>query len=140
GEHVLRFEAITHNTKQLRCGRVLDRFGDIIARLAEMVDRFATTLDCVDTTFIGDHLLDQLPLPTQIGQTRVGGVDLNKSRIRAALSAALALSAAPGGFTVADASMCCQGGSGGFLRVSGWSGVGQGLSRRCSATRQAGWQ
>ncbi|MGH3777297.1 MAG: hypothetical protein ACRDRR_16475, partial [Pseudonocardiaceae bacterium] len=42
------------------------------------------------------------PLPTQIGQTRVGGVDLNKSRIRAALSAALALSAAPGGFTVAE--------------------------------------
>jgi len=102
GEHVLRFEAITHNTTQLRCGRVLDRFGDIIARLAEMVDRFATTLDCVNTTFIGDHLLDQLPLPTQIGQTRVGGVDLNKARIRAALSATPALSVAPGGFTVAE--------------------------------------
>ena len=79
-----------------------DRFPDIIGRLAEMVDRFATTLDCVDTTFLGDQLLDQLPLPTQIGQTRVGGVDLNKSRIRAALSAALALSAAPAGFTVAE--------------------------------------
>ncbi len=102
GEHVLRFEAITHNTKQLRCGRVLDRFGDIIQRLAEMVDRFATTLGCVDTTFIGDQLLDQLPLPTQIGQTRVGGVDLNKSRIRAALSATLALSVAPSGFIVAE--------------------------------------
>ena len=67
-----------------------------------MVERFCTTLDCVDTTFIGDGLLDQLPAPTQIGATRVGGVDLNKPRIRAALSAALALSAASDGFTVAE--------------------------------------
>jgi hypothetical protein len=102
GEHVLRFEAITHNTKQLRCGRVLDKFPDIINRLAGMVDRFATTLDCVDTTFIGDQLLDHLPAPTQIGATRVGGIDMNKPRLRAALSAALALAAAPGGFTVAE--------------------------------------
>ena len=102
GEHVLRFEAITHNTKQLRCGRVLDKFPDIINRLAGMVDRFATTLDCVDTTFISDQLLDHLPTPTQIGATRVGGIDMNKPRLRAALSAALALAAAPGGFTVAE--------------------------------------
>jgi hypothetical protein len=102
GEHVLRFEAVVHNTKALRCGRVLDRFPQIIDRLAGMVDRFATTLDCVDVTFIGDGLLDQLPAPSQIGATRVGGVDLNKPRIRAALSAALALSAAPGGFTVTE--------------------------------------
>jgi hypothetical protein len=47
-------------------------------------------------------LLDQLPQPAQLGATRVGGVDLNKPRIRGALSAVLALSAAPGGFTVAD--------------------------------------
>src|SRR5207344_1249149 len=32
GEHVLRVEAITHNTKDLHCGRVLERFGDITAR------------------------------------------------------------------------------------------------------------
>jgi hypothetical protein len=99
---VLRFEAITHNTKQLGCGRVLDRFPEIITRLAGMVERFCTTLDCVDVSFIGDQLLDQLPAPTQIGATRVGGIDLNKPRLRAALSAALVLAAAPGGFTVAE--------------------------------------
>ncbi|MGH3569962.1 MAG: hypothetical protein ACRDRH_28915, partial [Pseudonocardia sp.] len=88
GEHVLRFEAIVHNTRALRCGRVLDNFPTIIARLAAMVDRFTTTLDCVDHTFIGDGFLDRLPAPAQIGATRVGGVDLNKPRIRAALSAA----------------------------------------------------
>ncbi len=90
-----------HNTRALRCGRVLDNFPTIIGKLAGMVDRFTTTLDCVDHTFIADDLLDRLPTPTQIGATRVGGVDLNKPRIRAALSAVLALSAASGGFTVA---------------------------------------
>jgi hypothetical protein len=102
GEHVLRFEAIVHNTKQLRCGRVLDRFGEIVGRLAGMVDRFTTTLDCLDTGFLPDNMLDQLPLPSQIGATRVGGIDLNKPRTRTALTAVLALTAAPGGFTVAD--------------------------------------
>ena len=102
GEHALRFEAVVHNTRALRCGRVLDNFPTIIGKLAGMVDRFTTTLDCVDHTFIGDDLLDRLPAPAQIGATRVGGVDLNKPRIRAALSAVLALSAASGGFTVAE--------------------------------------
>jgi len=99
---VLRFEAVVHNTRALRCGRVLDNFPTIIARLAAMVDRFCTTLDCVDVTFIGDDLLDRLPTPAQIGATRVGGVDLNKPRIRHALSAVLALSPASDGFTVAE--------------------------------------
>jgi len=67
-----------------------------------MVDRFTTTLDCVDHTFIADDLLDRLPMPAQIGATRVGGIDLNKPRIRGALSAILALSAASSGFTVAE--------------------------------------
>jgi hypothetical protein len=102
GEHVLRFEAIVHNTRQLGCGRTLDHLPMIIGKLAGMVGRFTTTLDCVDYTFIDDDLLDRLPAPAQLGATRVGGVDLNKPRIRAALSAVLALSAASGGFTVAE--------------------------------------
>jgi hypothetical protein len=102
GEHVLRFEATVHNTRSLGCGRVLDNFPTIIAKLAAMVDRFTTTLDCVAHTFIADDLLDRLPTPTQLGATRVGGIDLNRPRIRDALSAVLALSAASGGFTVAE--------------------------------------
>jgi hypothetical protein len=102
GEHVLRFEAIVHNTRQLGCGRVLGTFPTIIGRLAGMVDRFTTTLDCVDHTFIGDGLLDRLPAPAQLGATRVGGIDLNKPRIRTALAAVLALSPAAAGFTVSE--------------------------------------
>jgi hypothetical protein len=102
GEHVLRFEAIVHNTKELRCGRVLERFPEIVDRLAGMTERFCTMLDCVDVGFLPDRLLDDLPTPSRIGATRVGGVDLHKPRMRAALSAVLALTVAPGGFTVAD--------------------------------------
>jgi hypothetical protein len=99
---VLRFEAITHNTKQLHCGRVLEKFPEITHRLAGMVERFCTALDCVDTGFLPEDTLDQLPLPSRIGATRIGGIDLNKPRIRSALAAVLALAAAPTGFTVQD--------------------------------------
>ncbi len=102
GEHVLRFEAVVHNTRQLGCGRAIGKFPEIVTRLAGMAERFCTTLDCVDIGFLPDGALDGLPLPSRIGATRVGGIDLNKPRIRAALAAVLALSAAPGGFTVAD--------------------------------------
>jgi hypothetical protein len=102
GEHVLRLEAVVHNTRQLGCGRAIGKFPQIITRLQGMAERFCTTLDCVDTCFLPDGTLDGLPLPSRIGRTRVGGIDLNKPRIRAALAAVLALAAAPGGFTVAD--------------------------------------
>jgi len=102
GEHVLRFEATVHNTRELRCRRSLDNFAEIITLLAGMADRFATALDCADTGFLPDGVLDELPLPAQAGPRRVAGIDLNKPRIRAALSAALALAPAPGGFTAAE--------------------------------------
>jgi len=65
GEHVLRFEAIVHNTKTLHTGRVLEKFPTIVARLAGMVDRFTSMLDCVDVAFLPDGILDQLPTPSQ---------------------------------------------------------------------------
>jgi hypothetical protein len=109
GEHVLRIEATVHNTRELRCRRSLDNFGEIITRLAGIAERFATTLDCADISFLPDGILDELPLPSRIGAVRTGGIDLNKPRIRAALAAALALAPAPHGFTVADfAARVCQ--------------------------------
>jgi hypothetical protein len=102
GEHVLRFEATVHNTRELRCRRGIGNFPEIIARLAGIAERFATILDCADISFLADGTLGDLPLPSQLGATRTGGIDLNKSRIRAALAAALTLAAAPRGFTVAE--------------------------------------
>ncbi|HZD72528.1 MAG TPA: hypothetical protein VE776_01325 [Actinomycetota bacterium] len=88
--------------QQFGVGRAIERFPQIVTRLAGMTERFLTILDCVTTGFLADGTLDQLPLPSRIGRTRTGGIDLNRPRIRAALTAVLALSAAPAGFTVAD--------------------------------------
>ena len=102
GERVLRFEAIAHNTAELRCGRMIEKFPEIVTRLAGIAERFATALDCVDTGFLADGVLDRLPTGSRLGATHVGGVDLNKQRMRDALSAVLALAPAPHGFTVSD--------------------------------------
>ncbi len=116
---------------------------EIVTRLAGMTGRFCTALDCVDTGFIAGNVLDQLPLPSRLGATRTGGIDLNKPRIRAALSAALALTAAPRGFTVAEhaAKVAAMTGQAGYtirqaaydlrkLRAKGLAGK-PGRSRRC---------
>jgi hypothetical protein len=102
GEHVLRFEATVHNTRELRCRRGVENFPEIITALAGIAGRFATALDCADIGFIADGFLDQLPQSCRLGAVRAGGIDLNKPRIRAALSAALKLAASPHGFTVAE--------------------------------------
>jgi len=102
GERVLRLEAITHNTKALGVGRVLDRFGDIVTRLGQICDRFDVVCDCVDTAFVPDGILDELPRPGQVGAARVGGVNLDSPRTRAVLAAVVALAPLPDGFTVAD--------------------------------------
>ncbi len=102
GEHVLRFEVVLHNAKELGCGRVLARFPQIVARLSCILERFLTTLDCVDVAFINDDTLDDLPRPSRVGKVRVGGIDLNNPRMRLALTAALALGVAPMGFGVAQ--------------------------------------
>jgi len=67
-----------------------------------MVEGFLTTLHAMDQAFVPDDTLDQLPLPSLVGQTRVGGIDLNKPRIRTMLAAVLTLAPAPQGFRVAD--------------------------------------
>ena len=91
-----------HNTRTLHTGRIPEKFPTIVDRLAGMVDRVTSMLDRVDVGFGPDRVLDRLPTPSQIGATRVGGVDINKPRTRAALSAVPTLAVAPDGFTVAD--------------------------------------
>ena len=81
-------------------GRVLDRFPIIVARLQQILERFMDNLYCMDATFVSDDMLDQLPTPSYVGRTRIGGIDLNKPRTRAVLMGALALACSAGGFTV----------------------------------------
>lgn len=102
GEHVLRIEITVHNARALRCGTSLSRFILIVARLKDILKRFLDVLRCIDVACISGTQLDELPTPTHVGQTRVGGIDLNKPRMRAVLEAVIALAPTPRGFRCAD--------------------------------------
>ena len=59
-------------------------------------------LSCIDQCFIADNMLEQLPASSLVGKTRVGGIDLNKPRMRWVTEAMIALSTSPRGFTAAE--------------------------------------
>src|SRR5215471_9959923 len=99
GARVLRVEVIVHNTREYRWGRSLSCFGEIVTRLREILERFLNAIGCMDACMVADETLESLPLPTQVGQTKVGGIDFNKPRMRRVAEAVLALSTAPAGFT-----------------------------------------
>jgi hypothetical protein len=78
GERVLRIEAVAHDARELRCGRVLENFARIVAALKSILQRFMDALSCIDQCFIADDLLERLPAAAQVGKTKVGGIDLNQ--------------------------------------------------------------
>jgi len=102
GERVLRIEVIAHNVKQLGYGREIGRFPQITTSLKVITERFLAVLRGVDVSFIDDERLDTWPLPSKIGQTRVGGIDVNRPRMRAVMEGVIALSTHPRGFGVSD--------------------------------------
>lgn len=104
GERTLRFEATVHNARVLKCGRVLDRFPTIVSSLAGLLQRFLNVLQAVDSPFLADATWEALPTPSQVGACRVGGVDIQKPRMRAAMEAVVALAAKPRGFTASNVS------------------------------------
>jgi hypothetical protein len=102
GERVLRIEAMAHNARDLRCRLRADYFPEAVAALRKMVERFVEVLDCLNTAFVEVGLLDDLSQPGRLGAVRVGGIDLNRPRIRAVMNALLALSPSARGFTASE--------------------------------------
>jgi hypothetical protein len=102
GERVLRIEAVAHNTEALHCGRSLERFPLIVHELQSLLGRFTDALSCVDQCFIAGDTLEQLPSPSRVGHTTVGGLDFNKARTRRVAQAILGCALAPGGFCASD--------------------------------------
>jgi hypothetical protein len=87
---------------------LIERYCQIAAALRRLLERVLTVPDCVDAAFVAEATLDQLRVGCQVGNTRVGGVDLNKPRIRAVLHAVLALSGLPVGFMAAGVAVKVQ--------------------------------
>lgn len=102
GECVLRSEAIAHHVGSLNTGCLVERFCVIIEYLERTLTRFLESMQCIDTAWVWEGQLDELPKSGKVGRTRVGGIDVNKPRIRSAMAAAVALSFNPSGFTAAE--------------------------------------
>lgn len=102
GERVLRIEVIAHNIQEFDCGRSLEKFPRIVIELKSVLTRFMDALSCIDQCFIADDMLEHLPAPSQVGKTKVGGIDLNKPRMRWVAEAIIALSPFPNGFTASE--------------------------------------
>jgi DNA-binding transcriptional ArsR family regulator len=102
GEHVLRIEVIVHNTRDLRCSRTIEHFPQVVAELKKILERFLSILQAVDVSFLDDPTWERWPLPSTVGRTRVGGIQVHHPRMRAVLEAVVALSPNPRGFTASD--------------------------------------
>ena len=66
------------------------------------MNRFLNQLNCIDISFIADTRLEELPNPSQVGKTRVGGIDINKARIKAVIETVIELSVMPKGFSSSE--------------------------------------
>lgn len=104
GERVLRIEVVVHNTEALQCGRTLEKFPKIVREARDILERFMDALSCIDQCFIADSMLEELPIPSSVGKTKVGGIDLNKARMRWVIEAVIALALSPStqGFTASE--------------------------------------
>jgi hypothetical protein len=80
----------------------LEKFPQVVSRLKAVLERFADALSCIDQCFIADEMLEHLPVASRVGKTVVGGIDLNKARMRQVIEALIALSPSPNGFTASD--------------------------------------
>jgi len=63
----------------------------IVTRLKQIANQFLDHVYAMDATFLGDATLDELPQPSCLGKTKIGGIDINRTRTRTVLNAALSL-------------------------------------------------
>lgn len=117
GERVLRIEAVAHNTKDLRCGKVIAKFPIMVSSLRNSAIRFLNVLRYAHISFLDQGALDELPQPTCRGKQRVAGVDINKPRMRAVIEALMSLAPKPGGFSVSHLAAKVR-------EITGWTNYG----------------
>ena len=102
GERVLRVEVKVLNTTALKTGKLLDKLPLMLARLQEMLVRFLGVVQAAHVSFIDAGQFESWAEPSQRGNRRLAGLDLNKARNRAVVQGLVALSSAPEGFTVPE--------------------------------------
>jgi hypothetical protein len=102
GERVLRAEVKVLNTTALRTGKLLDKLPQMLAKMQRMLVRFLGVVQAAHVSFIDAGQFESWAEPSQRGNRRLAGLDLNKARNRAVVQGLVALSSAPEGFTVPE--------------------------------------
>ncbi len=102
GARVLRVEAVAHNVKDLRCGKVLEKLSTMLEKLQRMAVDFLNVLKAAHISYLDENTLDDLHQPTQRGTSRLAGINLQNPRMRNVCEAVLNLSPKPGGFTCVE--------------------------------------
>ena len=91
---------IVHSLRdQQRWHRSLPALPEVAGHLRDILERFLAVVRCVDAATLDDGTLESLPLPSQVGRSRVSGIDVNRPRMVAVLKAVVALSSRTGGLT-----------------------------------------
>jgi hypothetical protein len=102
GDRVLRVEIVAHNVKALHCRTGVERLPELLQKMQQNVTGFLNVVQAAHVSFLDEGAFDTLALPSERGNKRLAGVDLNKSRMRTVVEAMVALSPKPDGFTTAD--------------------------------------
>lgn len=99
---VLRVEVKVLNTAALRCGKRLEKLGEQLACMQGMLERFLASLQAAHVGFLDQGQFERWAEPSQRGDRRLAGLDLNKARNRTVIAAVSGLATQPEGFTTAD--------------------------------------
>ena len=92
-----------HNIRdQQHWHRSLPALPEVAGHLKDILERFLAVVRCVDAATLDDGRLESLPLPSQVGRSRVAGIDVNRPRMVAVLQAVLALSTIPRGLSTME--------------------------------------
>lgn len=102
GERTLRAEVVVHNTKDLKCKRGIEWFGEIVEKLETIMGSFLSNLDHAHVATIDQGSFEAILKPSRLGKNRLAGIDFNKTRIKEVATVLLALSMKPNGFTTKD--------------------------------------
>ena len=102
GDRVLRVEIVAHNVKDLRSGVLVEKMPRLLKTMEQYLNNFLNIVQAAHVSFLDEGTFDTLAMPTQRGNQRRAGVDLNKVRMRRVVAAVIALSPKPAGFTVSD--------------------------------------
>jgi hypothetical protein len=106
---VLRVEVKVLNTAGLGCGKGLDKLGEQLECLQGMLERFLASLQAAHVAFLDGGQFERWAEPSQRGNRRLAGLDLNKARNRTVIAALSGLATQPEGFTSTDLAEAVRG-------------------------------